>query len=921
MRIEKKALNILKEYSGYNNYILYLQKKYKNSSNFVITNSQANYVVNNEKVKPKVARKWVKLDSYFAEKLMEQKGLVKIPEKIYIEKLLTDTDKAYHLWGKINEKQNNFAFWMPKQAIIKEKKERKVEVDYSNYSHRPPLNHQKEAIEKLLANDKYILADDMGLGKGLPIGTEIYTPSGNKKIEDLKIGSYVMGSQGKPVKVKGIYRQGFKSIYELKFSDGNTVYCDNSHLWKIYTSEGNEFVMSSRDIANDKHIFNDKGCEVWIDNGKGMDYINPPKVPIDPYIMGLIISNGNFNASTALFRLNNNKSETILPYMDKYEITKGYENSNNTNFKIKVEENLFIDLGLNDSIRFPERKIIHEEYFRGSLNDRLELLQGILDCKPFIFIDRNDITGLRVKIKSKILSEQLCRLIISLGGAAYTVEIPKGDINLYRNLYNKPKFERFVYFSFPKEIKPFKSKVNLDKYNKLPDRKYLKRRLVSCRTLRHKKETICIKVDAKDSLFMLPNGILTHNTTSTVIASLESKAKKILVICPASLKINWKREIENYTDRKVGIIEGKKWEDGDYIIINYEILKNYHKIKDKKSKENVQSKILDYNFDLVIVDEAHNLQNIKAQRTKLSNDIIENIGKVWLLTGTPMTSRPINYYNLLNLVDSVVAQNWVSYVIRYCGGYQFYVGKGKKSKKIWSTTGSTNLNELHQRTKGDVLRRLKEEVIDLPDKIVSDRFFELNSRDYLKLMGEYVEWNNKNKEKSLSVHINKLMNVRKCLAEEKVDYTIEMAQNAIDNGKKVIIFTNFTNTLEMIYTHFGKKAVKLNGEMNKISRQHSVDEFQNNDKIKVFVGNLKAAGVGITLTKGEVVIMNDLSFVPSDHTQAEDRAYRYGQEKKVIIYYPIFENTIEKIIYDKVHKKQVNFETVMGDDIIKNSLN
>ena len=111
-------------------------------------------------------------------------------------------------------------------------------------------------------------------------------------------------------------------------------------------------------------------------------------------------------------------------------------------------------------------------------------------------------------------------------------------------------------------------------------------------------------------------------------------------------------------------------------------------------------------------------------------------------------------------------------------------------------------------------------------------------------------------------------------------------------------------------------AVRVDGSCSKIQRQHSVDEFQNNEKIKVFVGNVKAAGVGLTLTAGEAVIMNDLSFLPSDMAQAEDRAYRYGQKNNVLVYYPLFHNTIEGIIYDIVQKKKNIISTVMGDSVI-----
>ncbi len=157
------------------------------------------------------------------------------------------------------------------------------------------------------------------------------------------------------------------------------------------------------------------------------------------------------------------------------------------------------------------------------------------------------------------------------------------------------------------------------------------------------------------------------------------------------------------------------------------------------------------------------------------------------------------------------------------------------------------------------------------------------------------------------------------IAEEKIATTIELAENIVEQGKKVVILTNFTDSLKKIHEHFGKQSVYLDGSCSKIQRQHAVDEFQENEKIKVFVGNLKAAGVGITLTAGEAVIMNDLSFVPADHAQGEDRCYRYGQKNSVSIYYPIFENTIEGAIYDILAKKKQIFETVMGDNMIENS--
>ena len=562
--IEQKALELLENYTGANNYIIRLKSQKDKNKKFYPTRAQADYITNYHNVQPKVAKKWVDLDPYFAKKIADEKLLTTIPEQVWVEKLLVEKDKSYHVWGKLFENEDIHDFWMPKGALLKTHHTEKVVIDYSKYSHRPPLEHQKEAIEKLVGTKRFILADDMGLGK----------------------------------------------------------------------------------------------------------------------------------------------------------------------------------------------------------------------------------------------------------------------------------------------------------------------------------------------------------TTSTIIAALETGEQKILIICPASLKINWEREIRNYTDRSVYIAEGKNFStEHDFVIVNYDILKNFYDIKNKET-----SPIYQCDFGLVIIDEAHYIQNAQAQRTKLVNAMVKNVKRLWLLTGTPMTSRPMNYFNLLQLIDSPVAQNWMAYAIRYCQGYQFNAGK----RKVWNVSGASNLEELRDRTSRQVLRRLKTEVLDLPDKIISPVYLRLKSKLYEGLMGEYYDWyeNKTSESSSLTVQFSKLMKVRQVIAEEKIKDTIELAENIIEQDKKVIIFTNFTDTLHKIAEHFGKAAVTLDGSTSKPARQYAVDQFQENDKIKVFVGNLKAAGVGLTLTAAEAVIMNDLSFVPSDHSQAEDRAFRYGQKNNVSVYYPIFDNTIEGAIYDILIKKKNIFETVMGDNLL-----
>jgi len=427
--------------------------------------------------------------------------------------------------------------------------------------------------------------------------------------------------------------------------------------------------------------------------------------------------------------------------------------------------------------------------------------------------------------------------------------------------------------------------------------------------LSHQK--IAIEKLAGSKRFILADDMGLGKTTSTIIAALETEAKKVLIVCPASLKINWQREIANYSDKTVFIAEGKKFStESDFVIVNYDILKNFHDSDPKKKEDSL---LLKSGFDLVILDEAHMISNVQAQRTKIINSFTKKIDRVWLLTGTPMTSRPMNYYNLLSIIESPVAQNWKAYAIRYCQGFQFTAGK----RKVWNVSGASNLEELRDRTSKQILRRLKEDVLDLPDKIITPVYLRLKSKEYEDLMGEYFDWYDRNPDESssLTVQFSKLMKVRKVIANEKTKQTIDFAENILEQGKKVIIFTNFTDTLQTIYQHFGKQAVYLDGSCSNAMRQQAVDSFQNDEKVRVFVGNLKAAGVGLTLTAAEVVIMNDLSFVPAEHAQAEDRAYRYGQKSNVLVYYPLFENTIEGVIYDILNKKKEIIRTVMGDQI------
>jgi SNF2 family DNA or RNA helicase len=414
--------------------------------------------------------------------------------------------------------------------------------------------------------------------------------------------------------------------------------------------------------------------------------------------------------------------------------------------------------------------------------------------------------------------------------------------------------------------------------------------------------------------FILADDMGLAKTATSIIAALETNSEKILIVCPASLKLNWKKEIQILEpDANIAIIDSDKWISGaKWTIVNYDILKNFHIVRDKRKKDQkLIPTILDEKFDLIIGDEAHFVKQKDAMRTKLFNDFTIEAKRLWLLTGTPITNRPIDYYNLLSLCNHRLARNWIGFVIRYCAGKQFY---GKGGRKIWNTKGASYLDELRENTDDVMLRRRKEDVLDLPEKLIQPIYLPLrNKKAYEQIIGEYETWAEHQNSVNLSLHIAKLVELRQFLALSKVESTIEIVENAIEEGKKVIIFTNFTEPLLRFYAHFGKKAVIHHGPMSKVAREQSIEKFQNDPTVSVFIGNIVSAGVGITLTAAELVVFNDLSWLPSDHLQAQDRAHRIGQKKVVNVYYNIIDETLDVHLFEALMNKMKIIDQVMGD--------
>ena len=454
----------------------------------------------------------------------------------------------------------------------------------------------------------------------------------------------------------------------------------------------------------------------------------------------------------------------------------------------------------------------------------------------------------------------------------------------------------------------------------------------------------------KNKKCILADSMGTGKSRQALIASMETHSQKILIICPASLKSTWKREICVYNEPSdVSIINGSEWNTNSrFTIVNYDILDNFYKIptdivyedkimedgtkqkvpvmvkssngtlvpKTRKSlkKEKIkqclkESPMFLENFGCIIIDEAHKLSNNTSIRYKVISDFLKrsNIPYVFLLTGTPLTNRPMNLYHILSLIDAEVTRDYQYYIKRYCDANTI---KLKTGKEITTADGATNLEELKEKIKHVYIRRLLSEMTDMVNKSIETRYYDLSAtqmKRYKELWEEYVsaqqEQGNDDSEEYRQLVEGML--VRQYLAKEMIANTIQLTDELIEDNEKVIIICTFTEEINKLKEYYGKKCVIYDGKMTQKQKDKAEYEFMNNPKVKVFIGQIIACSVGLTLTAAHTLIFNSYSWVAADNKQAEDRIYRLNQKNDVTCIYQLFNDSISQNMFDKVMRKEL----------------
>lgn len=385
----------------------------------------------------------------------------------------------------------------------------------------------------------------------------------------------------------------------------------------------------------------------------------------------------------------------------------------------------------------------------------------------------------------------------------------------------------------------------------------------------------------------------------------------VVVICPASLKWNWQNEIKMWLGKQSSILDKRTPDvktkelvrNKKILIINYDIL------GDPKKKESWIRFIRNVvKPDLMIVDEIHNCKSPDAQRTHAVRYLARRTKKKILISGTPMTNRPPELWPALNMLMPDLFPSFRAFASRY-------------SKPEWTPwgikyKGAQRLGELHKLLHNVcMIRRLQKDVLkDLPTKTRSIIPIELNSKemaDYRRAEDDFKNWLKKthplkaNKMRSAD-RLVRFGYLRRLISQLKLPYVKKWIDDFLEESdSKLILFGVHKFVVKGLQLQYPGISTRIDGSVIGEKRQHAINSFTNNKRIRIMFGNIQAAGVGWNGTAANTCAFAELDWVPALHTQAGKRIHRIGQKQKTFENYLIVRGTIEQRLCEINEAKQV----------------
>jgi len=410
----------------------------------------------------------------------------------------------------------------------------------------------------------------------------------------------------------------------------------------------------------------------------------------------------------------------------------------------------------------------------------------------------------------------------------------------------------------------------------------------------HQREALAFSEKVPKCMLMLDMGL---GKTAIACSSIK-KGERVLIIVPASLKLNWKRELAIWSNTSKVTIIKKKSEDlpkgPGVVIINYDLL-------GKKIKKRAYPNYDFSGFDKVVLDECHMIKNVKAVRTKICGRIIKKTPRAILLSGTPM-ERPIDLYVPLFSIGAI-DMSYDSFGHKFCDAKQVYLG----FKMVWQFRGLSNPTMLKHILKPYSLRMLKEDVMDLPDKTI-----DIVSLDLPKGKQEKTYDIGAILKDPRPLGFEGLAEVLKEQGIRKVPLAVKHIKMRLETNQKVFVTAKHRDVIDALMEKLKDyNPVKLDGRDKAEEKQKAVDTFQTDETCRVFIGQNIAAGTGLTLTASNHVVLVEPDWSYSALMQLIDRVHRIGQTENVTAELLTISDSIdERVLFTTLEKKGYTKEVI-----------
>lgn len=357
-----------------------------------------------------------------------------------------------------------------------------------------------------------------------------------------------------------------------------------------------------------------------------------------------------------------------------------------------------------------------------------------------------------------------------------------------------------------------------------------------------------------------------------------------LVVCPAALTRHWAREIARALPGAEVAVLARAYRPAAWTVLSYDRLATH------------QAALREGRWGALVLDEAHYIKNLRSRRSRLilggpgAPGLADRAGQLYLLTGTPVANRPMDLFALLRAIRHALSDDKLLFGVKYCAGHQTPHG--------WDLRGASNLDELRERLADTLLRRTKDEVLELPPKLRTYLPIEVDLDAYREVWLAYAERvaaASRNRRKlARRLLIAEIAKLRHSAALAKIPAALELAAEMVEAGEKVLVFSYHRAVVKAFRARFGDQAVAVVGGQSSRTRQAAVDAFEHAEGVRLLVGDVRAAGHGFTLAAASQVLFVDYGWTAAEHLQAEDRAHRIGQQRLVTVTYLSAVGTIDE---------------------------